>query len=447
MSPWEARLSALGLSADGAALAASYFVDVAGRHVREFGDADAARAWWIPGRIEVLGKHTDYGGGRSLLCAVERGFHVVASPRPDAVIQILDASTRSAVTIPFDVDAPPRPGHWTDYPISVARRVARDFPGARTGMNIVLRSSLPSAAGLSSSSALVIAAFLPLAAINDLRSQPQWHAIPGEDALAEYVGAMENGRAYGPFPADRGVGTQGGSEDQTAILRSAPGQLLRYHFIPVTPEGVLPLPTGWTFAIAMSGVHAAKGAAVQARYNALAEEVAGLLALWRRRTARTDRSLFAALHSEPDAAARFAAMLAADGAVPGEWRVRLEQFREECDWIIPEVARLLCAGDVAGIGELVARSQANAETALRNQIPETIHLAAAARRLGAAAGSAFGAGFGGSVWALVPAADAAAFLQRWRDDYLAAFPERRARAEFFASAPGPAACEVGPINR
>jgi galactokinase len=447
VSGWDARLAALGLSPDGAALASTYFTDVAARHVREFGDDGSARAWWIPGRIEVLGKHTDYGGGRSLLCAVERGFHVVAAPRPDAVIQILDASTRAAVTIPFDPDAPPRPGHWTDYPISVARRVARDFLDARTGMNMVIRSSLPSAAGLSSSSALVIATFLPLAAINDLRSRPPWRVIPGDDALAEYVGAMENGRAYGPFAADRGVGTQGGSEDQTAILRSVPGQLLRYHFIPVTPEEIVPLPAGWTFAIAMSGVHAAKGAAVQARYNALAQEVAGLLALWCRRSGRTDRSLFGALHSDPDAATRFAAMLAADSSVPDAWRIRLEQFREECDQIIPEVSRLLQLGDVVAIGELVARSQANAETALRNQLPETIHLAGAARRLGAAAGSAFGAGFGGSVWALVPVADAAAFLQRWRDDYLAAFPDRRTRAEFFASAPGPAACEVGPISR
>src|SRR5690349_17109863 len=44
-------------------------------------DASDATAWWVPGRIEFLGKHTDYAGGRSLLCAAERGFAVVSVPR------------------------------------------------------------------------------------------------------------------------------------------------------------------------------------------------------------------------------------------------------------------------------------------------------------------------------------------------------------------------------
>ncbi len=38
-------------------------------------------AWWVPGRIEVFGKHTDYAGGRTLVCPVPRGFAVVAAPR------------------------------------------------------------------------------------------------------------------------------------------------------------------------------------------------------------------------------------------------------------------------------------------------------------------------------------------------------------------------------
>ena len=100
------------------------------------------------------------------------------------------------------------------------------------------------------------------------------------------------------------------------------------------------------------------------------------------------------------------------------------------------------AGNVSAIGELVAQSQDNAERALRNQIPETIHLARRARELGAAAASAFGAGFGGSVWALVPREEVAGFIERWRGDYLTLFPARRHRADFFATNPGPAAREI-----
>jgi galactokinase len=437
MRSWEERVAGIGLAEAAHALATRHFTEVASRHAIIFGRSDAARAWWAPGRIEVLGKHTDYGGGRSLLCAVERGFHVVATPRDDAVVRVVDASTNASVTIPLARDAEPRPGHWTDYPITVVRRIARDFPDARTGMNAMIRSSLPSAAGLSSSSAMVIASFLPLAALNNLRAMSAWSAIPDDDALAGYLGAVENGRAFAGLAADRGVGTQGGSEDQTAILRAEPGRLLQYHFIPVTREATIPLPAGWRFVIGMSGVHAAKGGAVQARYNALAADVASLLALWCRHTGRVDQSLFAALQSAPDATDRLNAIVDDDAL-----RARLEQFSAETEVIIPDVGRRLTEGDVAGLREPVARSQALAENALRNQIPETIHLAHRATELGAAAASAFGAGFGGSVWALVRDDDVHEFTSRWRDDYVARFPERRNRAEFFASRPGPAATEL-----
>ncbi|MEQ1761747.1 MAG: galactokinase family protein, partial [Pyrinomonadaceae bacterium] len=43
---------------------------------------------FIPGRIEVLGKHTDYCGGRSVVCAIDRGFHADVEPRTDSVIEL-----------------------------------------------------------------------------------------------------------------------------------------------------------------------------------------------------------------------------------------------------------------------------------------------------------------------------------------------------------------------
>src|SRR4051812_15865532 len=49
------------------------------------------RAWWVPGRLEVFGKHTDYAGGRTLVCAVPRGFAVTASRRADGILNIVDA--------------------------------------------------------------------------------------------------------------------------------------------------------------------------------------------------------------------------------------------------------------------------------------------------------------------------------------------------------------------
>src|SRR5690348_4098752 len=48
-------------------------------------------AWWVPGRLEVFGTHTDYAGGRTLVCAIPRGFAVVARHRGDGVVRVIDA--------------------------------------------------------------------------------------------------------------------------------------------------------------------------------------------------------------------------------------------------------------------------------------------------------------------------------------------------------------------
>ncbi len=441
---WQRRVEALGLAGDAADHAARQFAVVATAYARRVGDPARARAWWVPGRIEVLGKHTDYGGGRSLLAAVERGFHILASPRRDGIVRLMDASRHTTLRLPLRADVPPRPGAWSDYPISVIRRLARDFPGVHTGMDAVLISSLPSASGLSSSSALVIASYLPLAAFNQMEQQPGFgEAIPDQDALAGYLGAMENGKVFGPFGADRGVGTHGGSEDHTAILRCTPGALAQYRFLPVVPEAQAALPAGWTFAIGVSGVHAAKGGAVQEHYNGLARQLALLLATWRRISGTTPDSLLAALAAGPAAREALAEAVRLEHPIEGDALVaRLGQFAEECETIIPSVTQALQAGTPESIGEAVDRSQELAETVLANQVPETVQLVRSARRLGAAAASAFGAGFGGSVWALVREDESAAFLAGWRESYFLAFPDRAGRATFFTSRPGPAAREL-----
>ena len=173
-----------------------------------FGDRTYARQWWVPGRIEVLGKHVDYGGGRSLLTAVNRGFHVLARPRTDRASPYRRTFRPDLFGARISDKMAAR--RWSDYPATVLRRVARDFPTATTGMDAVVSSSLPSASGLSSSSALVIATFLPLRAFNALDTTTEWHAaLPDSAAFAGYLGALENGRAFGTF-GGIGVGTQGG---------------------------------------------------------------------------------------------------------------------------------------------------------------------------------------------------------------------------------------------
>src|SRR2546427_10968655 len=89
-------------------------------------DAGPILRWFVPGRLEVLGKHTDYAGGRSLLCAVERGFCAIACPRDDSQLRIVDAGSSSVASFEIDADLA-LPGGWANYPATVARRVARNF--------------------------------------------------------------------------------------------------------------------------------------------------------------------------------------------------------------------------------------------------------------------------------------------------------------------------------
>ncbi len=399
------------------------------------------RRWFVPGRLEILGKHTDYAGGRSLVCASERGIAFVALPRADERLHVVDA--RSGEELEFAIGPALRsaPGHWANYPMTVARRLARNFAGPLKGADVAFASDLPPAAGMSSSSALVVGFFAVLAAVNDLAARSEYATtIRGPEELASYLGAVENGKSFGALHGDAGVGTSGGTEDHTAILCGRAGQLSQYAFCPTRHERSIPLPGRWTFAVAVSGVVADKNAAARDSYNRAAHAVDLAMQAWRSATGRGDLFLAGALASSSDAPDRMrevlrAAPLAAVAAK--ELLDRVEQFLTESTEIIPEVGDCLARGDVEGIGLLVDRSQKMAERLLRNQVPETVVLARQARERGAAAASAFGAGFGGAVWALVERNEADAFLEGWAAAYTAAFPNRAPHAEFFLTRPGP----------
>ena len=403
-------------------------------------------AWFVPGRIEVLGKHTDYAGGRSLVCAIERGFVFVAVRRADSRVRMVDASDGS--TIEFAMRAS---GHasndqpWAVYPWTVARRLSANF-GASVGADVGLASDLPPAAGLSSSSAFMIGAFLALADANGLASQPEYaQNIHDTLELASYLATVENGSSFGALIGDAGVGTRGGSEDHTAILCSCAGCVSQYSFAPPRAERLLPMPTGYCFAVASSGIAAEKTGGARDAYNRVAAATHRILEIWRTSTERDDRTLAAALASAPDARQHIENAIDASndrafGAAA--LRARLAQFADESGRIIPAAADALERGDIDSFGTRVDESQHHAERQLGNQVPETIALARSARELGAPAASAFGAGFGGSVWALVPVHAAADFSSRWERSYAAAFPARASAARFFVTSAAQAAHQL-----
>lgn len=399
--------------------------------------------FWVPGRIEFLGKHTDYAGGRSLLCTAERGMCIAVAPRQDDRLRVHDAITGDTLdqrmSEPASQEATSPPGHWSTYVGAVARRVVRNFPGPLLGADIALASDLPQAAGMSSSSALVVAMFLALARVNNIQSRDAYRrAIQTCEQLAEYLGTIENGQSFGELAGERGVGTFGGSEDHTAILCARAGQLMQYAFCPVRLERTIPFPAEHVLVVATSGVAAEKTGAVRERYNRLSAMIVEILNRWQSATGQRYPSIAAAIDASSGAAENIRQLLRAETAC----LARFEHFLLESNKLIPAAADALTQGDLARVGILVDQSQQAAEKLLGNQIPETMFLARSARELGAIAASAFGAGFGGSVWAMVPDVEAQAFRARWADAYAAQFPAAARKSEILITHAGPGAVEL-----
>ncbi|MEZ5289389.1 MAG: hypothetical protein R2712_32225, partial [Vicinamibacterales bacterium] len=289
----------------------------------------------------------------------------------------------------------------------------------------------------------VVAVASVLARRAALDAREEWRRdISSPAELAWYLGCVENGLGYRGLAGTSGVGTHGGSEDHTAILTSRPGCVSQYRFMPVVHEGDVPMPEGWTFVVGSSGVHADKAGAVKARFNRAALAGRALLDLWNREADVPALSLGTALEA-PDARACLRARIDAAGHATfprDELARRLAHFVGE-NLRVPAAARAFAETDAETLGSLADASQREADEWLGNQVPETRALAALARAHGALAASSFGAGFGGSVWAIVDREDAARFVRRWKASYLRAYPDAQA-ADWFLARPGPALTEL-----
>jgi galactokinase len=399
-------------------------------------------AWFSPGRIEVFGKHTDYAGGRSLVAAVPRGFVLVATPRDDGRVRVVDARWHDTM----EVDAADTTSHfrgWANYIAVVVRRLAYNFPGAALGADIAIASDLPRAAGVSSSSALVVAVATALIRRAGLAARPDFQsAIQSTLDLAGYLGAVENGLTFKALASVDGVGTHGGSEDHTAILTCRANCLSAYSYVPVRHLGDAAMPGNWSFVVASSGVHADKAGSAKDRYNRASLLTRALLDVWNAGTSAAAPTLAAAL-SASGAEDELRQLIARHGHADygaGDLQQRLTHFVGE-DGRIPQALDAFRDGDGARLGALSDATQRDADELLGNQIPETRVLASLARRHGAIAASSFGAGFGGSVWAVVPNADAPSFTDAWVAAYRKEYPQV-ANVESFITRPSRAVTEL-----
>jgi galactokinase len=200
-----------------------------------------------PGRVNLLGEHTDYNGLPVLPMAIDRAVYVAAwrgrGPRVHA--RNLDPALGSRS---FGAAARIRrsaAGDWANYLKAAMQAAAAD--GAAGGVEMVIGSDLPAGAGLSSSSALLVASTLATLAVHG--------RDPDRLALAERLAV-----------AERYVGTHSGGMDQAVILLAEAGRALAIDFFPLRARPVA-LPAGHAVVVAHSLIRAEKSGNARAAYN------------------------------------------------------------------------------------------------------------------------------------------------------------------------------------
>jgi galactokinase len=148
--------------------------------------------WSAPGRVNLIGEHTDYNEGFVLPFAIDRRTIVAAGAREDAVIRVASTFSDDVVEIPLaGLDGARGSAGWADYPLGVAWALGRSGAdlAAVPGVDLVIDSNVPVGAGLSSSAAIECAVALALDDLWRLGLARPALARVGQLAENEFVGA------------------------------------------------------------------------------------------------------------------------------------------------------------------------------------------------------------------------------------------------------------------
>lgn len=167
------------------------------------------RAFFAPGRVNLIGEHTDYNDGFVLPMALDLGITVLGARRQDHRLHVTSRQGNQALEIDIDLQAPGTgcTGTWGDYVEGIAQSlISAGYP--IRGAELLVASDLPPGAGLSSSAALEISVGLALLSLNGLPVDHTRLALAGQSA------------------EHRWVGTRCGIMDQLASARASRGSAL-----------------------------------------------------------------------------------------------------------------------------------------------------------------------------------------------------------------------------
>ena len=330
-----------------------------------------------PGRVNLIGEHIDYCGLSVLPMALRQSVRIAFHPRSDQETRLVNRDPRfapSAFAVSEGILRAPA-GDWGNYARAAAQALAQRFPDLR-GIDALVESDLPIAAGLSSSSALVVAMALAIMHANRV-------TVPS----LELMDLLGRGERY--------VGTAGGGMDQAIILGARAGCASRIDFHPLrlTPTAV---PPDWQFIVAWSLVHAEKSGAAQQAYNERTRQCDEARRLVAARLGRRDDITYPALL----AAAPVEELLEAAGTtLSGVLARRFRHVVTEATRV-PQAEAAMAAGDFAAFGQLLDASHQSLRDDYDVSHPELDRLVELAREAGAAGARLTGAGFGGSIVAL-----------------------------------------------
>jgi len=218
---------------------------LAANFIDTFGHAPTATAT-APGRVNLIGEHTDYNGGAVLPAGIDRTVQVALAPNGTSSVQIKSTRFEDLVKRPVGDGARQT---WTDYAMGAVSK-AEALGWLSGGANLFIDSDIPDGAGVSSSAAL-ITAILRAAAENA-------RVAPDPVSIAQHARAVENDY----------IGMPCGIMDQMAVGLADSGSALALNTRDLTYE-VIEIPSAWTFAVIHSGI---RRELADGRYKARFEE-------------------------------------------------------------------------------------------------------------------------------------------------------------------------------
>jgi len=356
------------------------------RTFRERFGVDAVCRVQAPGRVNLIGDHTDYNDGLVLPAAINRYIRLVVGMSDRPVLHLHSADfgqeIKLSVDRPGDGDVP----RWGRYVQGVAGALKQAGVRLR-GMNAVLGANLPIGAGLSSSAALEVAVALGLLHAAGISWPPRDVAMLAQRAETEFVGV------------------QCGIMDQFAVALTRPGHALFLDCRALTVEHV-PIPSSVALVVCNTGV---RRALAHSAYHDRQRECAQAVELL--------RHLRPGVRALRDLAPEDLEVLS---GLPEPVRRRARHVITENQRVLDAVVALR-RGDLATTGELLRASHASLRDDYEVSVPAIEAMVTAAERAPGCVGARLtGAGFGGAVVALVERAEVDRFVAAAADAYRSA---------------------------